>query len=405
MSKVRNTVVPTTEDSLYNGHSYPYCLNLMPAMAYRHLLIFAILLFAMSSILLNDLRPATGSARVASSDSKIGFTRYVGIFPQQNQATYITFSLTNFGNETATGIRLVPSSLISTGASTFSLAPSYVGFDKLEVYANETQILPGESITVSYGLKDEFLREVGWNETIYMGQLQVIGDNFDPITISIEIAFKDYPWSYVFFSWIGVGISIGVGIWYIRWEKKKQYEAMIDDDSSIISHINGHIRSINIFRNTIPKGIWDSVIFEAYLQKKLDVIRYRNQLMLDPNAEAVKWFETVDELLHKDNLLTKAPLPGSNNRALKEIIKPDIGKKPYKEIKQEMIKKQLGASLKERSKWGYVLVTTIISSFAAVIAAFTYSGNPLLNMVIAISIGFVTYRLQDLLKAFSKSDT
>jgi hypothetical protein len=359
----------------------------------------------MSSILLNDLRPATGSARVASSDSKIGFTRYVGIFPQQNQATYITFSLTNFGNETATGIRLVPSSLISTGASTFSLAPSYVGFDKLEVYTNETQILPGESITVSYGLKDEFLREVGSNETIYMGQLQVIGDNFDPITISIEIAFKDYPWSYVFFSWIGVGISIGVGMWYIRWEKKKQYEAMIDDDSSIISHINGHIRSINIFRNTIPKGIWDSVIFEAYLQKKLDVIRYRNQLMLDPNAEAVKWFETVDELLHKDNLLTKAPLPGSNNRALKEIIKPDIGKKPYKEIKQEMIKKQLGASLKERSKWGYVLVTTIISSFAAVIAAFTYSGNPLLNMVIAISIGFVTYRLQDLLKAFSKSDT
>jgi hypothetical protein len=367
-------------------------------------LIILSLLF--SSLLIGNIHPASSSPKVASSDSNTGFTRYVGFWAPQDQPNYFTFRVTNYGNETAQGIRLVPSSLIANVDSTnFSSAPSNIGFDKVQVYSSETQIMPGETITVTYALKDEFLAQVGWNEMTYTGQVQVFGENFDPITVSIEIAFRDNPWSYIFFSWIGVGISIAVGIWYIRWEKKKQYEAMIDDDSSIISHINGHIRSINIFRNTINRSIWDNVIFETYLQKKFDVARYRNQLELDPTAEAVRWFETVDELLHEQNLLTRPPIPGTANRPLKEIMKPDINDPHYhyKKIKKQMIDKQLKDSLKERSKWAYALVTTIISSFAAVIAAFTYSGSPFLNVMVAISIGFATYRLQDLLKAFSKT--
>jgi hypothetical protein len=370
-----------------------------------HLIILS---FVLSSALFCNFQPANGAVNVTSSDSKIGFTRYVGFFPQQEQPSYFTFNLINYGNRTATGIRFMPSSLVASGASsTFSLAPSYIGSD-IEVYSDAVQIPPGASIIATYALKDDFLRQVGQNEITYTGQLQVIGDNFDPITIPTEIAFKDNPWSYVFFSWIGIGLSIIIGILYVRWENKKQYETAINDDSSIISHINGHIRSINIFRNTIPKNIWDEVFFEAYLQKKFNVIKYRNQLTLDPDAEAVKWFETVDELLHKDNLLTKAPLPGTNNRPLKEIRKPVDDPKLrdkkyiYLKIKKKMENEQREASIKERSKWAYVLVTSIISSLAAVIAAATSSGNPVLNILIAISIGFATYRLQDLLKAFSK---
>jgi lipopolysaccharide export LptBFGC system permease protein LptF len=85
-----------------------------------------------------------------------------------------------------------------------------------------------------------------------------------------------------------------------------------------------------------------------------------------------------------------------------QILKPKVDSEHYLKIKKQMIDEHISTSLKERSKWVYVIVTSIISSFAAVIAAASYSGNPALNIAIAISIGFATYRLQDLLKAFSQ---
>lgn len=354
------------------------------------------LIFSHHNVVAQQQSPSN-IVELLASDNRIAFTRYIGILDSPVIPSF-PFSLINNGNEPARGIRIIPSSLTIEDQSMLSLAPSYIGSEEIKVN-------PPRIDELAEGLEQEVIfrltRTID-NEATYTGQLQLVGENFEPIIISIDIAFKDNPWTYVFFSWIGVGIAIGLGAWYIRWKYKNEYEATIKDDSDIISHINGHIRSINIFRNTVPQNIWNDVFFKAYLEKKFAIIKYRNGLKLDPDAEAVKWFETVDELLHKDNLLARPPIPAVSNRPLKEILKPRVDSQHYLKIKKRMIDEHISASLKERSKWVYIIVTSIVSSFAAVIAAASYSGNPALNIAIAISIGFATYRLQDLLKAFSQ---
>jgi lipopolysaccharide export LptBFGC system permease protein LptF len=51
-------------------------------------------------------------------------------------------------------------------------------------------------------------------------------------------------------------------------------------------------------------------------------------------------------------------------------------------------------------KGTYFIAAGAISSLAVAFAASNYLGNSLLNIIVAISVGFGAYRAQDLLKFF-----
>jgi hypothetical protein len=349
-------------------------------------------------MLVCNFKFASASVELGSSDSKISFTRYIGFWSEDDHLPYFTFKLTNMGNETATGIHLIPSSLIASEASTFSLAPSYIGSDNVNAYTVDTELTPGESMNATYALKQEFLRQVGWNESRYTGQLQVIGDNFDPITLEVEFSFRDNPWSYFVFAWIGIGLAIGFGLLYFRWEKGSKLEKELDDDVSIIEHINVHIASINNYKDTILPEAWRR-IGKAFKARLKLVIKAREDLALVKDDEAVVWFEKLDNYIRENRMFDNA-LPVSPNRTLPKVAQLTKKIREYK--KKKKMEKELKATWKDRKKWAYILVASFIAAISTVVAQASFAGNPLLNAFVAVSIGFLIYRAQDIFNAIKE---
>jgi hypothetical protein len=74
----------------------------------------------------------------------------------------------------------------------------------------------------------------------------------------------------------------------------------------------------------------------------------------------------------------------------------------YQNYKKGKIREKAILTLGETRKWVYVLVTSFVASISAVVAEAIFPGNVVLNVAVAISIGFVIYRLQDILKALKE---
>jgi hypothetical protein len=339
-------------------------------------------------------QPANGFVQVISSDSKIGFTRYTGFWAQQDQPAYFTFNLINLGNETATKIGLIPSSLIASEGSTFSLAPSYIGSDMVNAYASANEIAPNDSITITYELRDEFLKQVGLNEVTYIGQIQVVEGNSEPIEIDVESSFRDNPWSYFVIAWLGIGLALIFAYLHFRWEKARELEQELDDDVSIIEHINAHIKSINHYKDTIIPQAWHK-IEKDYSIKLESIVRDQEHLSLVKDDEAVVWFENLDNFIRQRRMFVKPS--NTTNTDLPEVAQ--LTEKNRIQMKKLRMKEELKSTLAERKKWVYVLVISLVAAISAVVAAASFAGNSWLNAIVAISIGFVIYRAQDVFSA------
>jgi hypothetical protein len=336
----------------------------------------------------------SGSVHLLTSEGKIAFIKYVDFLNPNEEMPTFPILLINSGDQPATEIRIIHSALTIREKPLLSFAPSYIARDKIRVEPNEqAQVTKDNDVEINFKLE-----ELVTNEASYEGRLLVIGGNIEPITIDVEITFKDNPWIYFIFALVGVAMAVIFGYLYARWEQAKEIKSRIDDDAAIISHINGHIRNLNLFRNTINKEAWKN-IFQGYKEKWKAIVKYRNRLELDTDAEAVLWFEQVDDLVRERNLLEK-PI-ASDNKELEEIDKPEIDDPYYQARKKRKIREELKSNITERSKWIYLIVTSVISSFAALLASATFAGNTYLNIIIAISIGFAVYRAQDALKAFT----
>jgi hypothetical protein len=335
---------------------------------------------------------------LTSSDEKISFTKYIGL-GQDDSLPYFSFNVTNLGNKTVTELRAIPSSLVAAEGSTFSSAPSYVGPQFVEVRGVPASLEPRDTATITYTLKKGFLQEVGWNETTYDGKLQLLGEGFEPISLEVTISFKDNPWSYLFFAWIGVGAAVLFGGIYLWYERLSELKASMEDDVSIISHINGHIYSINTYRNTISTQAWANILND-YADKRRAIEKYRNKLELEKDAEAVLWFEKIDNFIREEKMFD-VPIAHYNLK-LDPIASLNEESAEYKAYKKGKIRKKAKETVNVRRKWVYVLVTSFVASISAVVAEATFPGNVVLNIAVAISIGFVIYRLQDILKALKE---
>jgi hypothetical protein len=363
-------------------------------------LIIASFLLHLSTIVQSAMASEEGEVItvLTSSDEEISFTKYIGL-GQDDSLPYFSFNITNLGNKTATELRAIPSSLVAAEGSTFSSAPSYVGPQFVEVQGVPTSLGPRDTVTITYTLKKGFLQEVGWNEATYHGKLLLLGKDFEPISLEVTISFKDNPWSYLLFAWIGVGAAVAFGGIYLWFERLSELEASMEDDASIISHINGHIYSINTYRNTISTQAWANILND-YADKRRAIEKYRNKLELEKDAEAVLWFEKIDNFIREEKMFDVPVV--HHNLGLNPIAPLNKDSPEYQAYKKGKIREKAKLTLKERRKWVYVLVTSFVASISAVVAEATFPGNVVLNVAVAISIGFVIYRLQDILKALKE---
>ena len=350
-----------------------------------------------------------GTIQVISSDSKIVFTVYTGLFHSEDE-TMFDFYLVN-NNENPQQVRIVPSSLIIKDALNFSLAPSFIGPDQI-IIQTDSKTLTAKDDTVDIGMKGrikihyiiskDVIEKVGYNEAVYEGQIQIIEQNMQTTPIDVEISFRDNPWYYAGFVLSGIGVALAVGWYYTGYEKRQEIRKATHDDAEIISHINGHIRSINSIRLAIDSDVWDN-IYRAFNEKKIAIEKYRDRIELDENAEAVKWFETVDNFLRQKFLAPKHIRNSyPTNLMLPEIESP--GGETYETLRESVITDRIKEQHDEdRVNWRkkvYLVGIFVISSFVAIITAANFLGNTWINIPVAISIGFALYRSKDLLKLF-----
>jgi len=246
-------------------------------------------------------------------------------------------------------------------------------------------------------------------------------------------------------------------------KKKEEFERSINDDSSIISHINGHIREINNNRSHIKEEYWQ-YLSDTLPIKKNAIEKYRDKLALDPKAEAVEWFEKISQMLlekyldteihNERKLFPEIKKPNEQSKFYLGLIKElkdtsdppkaftdlitkkieklkeyglDVKKltelkrsdaiqlfekeldsaelveerKSYDKIKTELREDKVKEDLWKLKKWVYFLSTLLVALPTTMFVTDKFVQNPLLDVVIAFSIGFAIYRAQDIQKAFT----
>jgi hypothetical protein len=365
---------------------------------------------------------------LVSSDDKIIMVRDL-LTPTNNKLDF-TFYVYNTGNDTAKELRIIPSSLsIKEGSRFFSSAPTYIGRDSLMIEWNGTkleshqtlQLESNQILKIDFIMNETLLNEIGFNEATYVGTVQIVGQNVEPLTISFEINFRYDPWLYFGFTLGGVAGAIISGHFaYTRWEKYEEMRKKMDDDVDIIKDINGHITSINTFKNTIHPSAWKN-IRKAYEQKKKEIEGAVKKFELEPGAEAVRWFELTDKRIHEDRIFQKDE-PSTEERIDLEKLKLPSEKDKRKTFRDEMkeqkednwkmirfiFKRELEAEEEDRTlrvigikKTVYVIAVAVLSSFASILTNASFLGNLGITALVAFAIGFATYRAQDIVKVLS----
>jgi hypothetical protein len=377
------------------------------------LVITVLLLFFFNMAYAQESNNAA-DGKLVSSDTQIALGKYVGLgyWLFEDETASFDLYLINNSNETIKEIKVIPSALTTDkdGRPTFSLAPSYIGSSNViikprEATENGIDLAPGEKQRISYIIDQTVIDNIQYNAATYVGQLIFFTENVEPTSISVTVSFQvDDTRLYLVFVAIGIGSAIAIGFFLTRWEKRKEIENMTKDDTDVISHINGHIRSINALRNTINRDAWNN-IRQAYNEKRIAIEKYRDQIDLDDSAESVKWFELVDEQIRQANLMLENE-EHSDNQELPEIEKPEGNE--YEALKENVIKQQVDEQRKsDRKNWKkyvYLASVGIIASLVTVIAEPQFPGWTPLSIGAAIAIGFGAYRLQDVLKILPRKE-
>jgi len=335
-------------------------------------------------------------AKLISTLDKISITHYISVFGPGEKPT-ISFNLKNVGDIHAEKIRVYPSALIMGEESKFSTAPFYISEDKVSVIPiQKDEIAPGQSMQLTFTLD-----EIIFNEATYEGNVKIYGENFDPLTVDVKIMIKESSWELILFTLIGISISTIVGYFYTKREKMEEYENKINENSAIISDINGHIRNINLFSNTIQQLAWKNIRV-VYNIKQKAIVKHLSNLTLDKNAEAVKWFESMG--IKIQNQYFQAPIVDQPaNCSLLEFTKPKIDDSNFKKIADKLREKKWKDDVKTKTKWFYFVGTMLAAMPVTLFAADNFVGHPLLNLMIATSLGFTIYRAQDIQKALKPS--
>jgi len=185
------------------------------------------------------------------SVKKIVLTKSIGLF--SSDESNFEFDLKNFNDGDITGIKLVLSDFTLEEETRFSDSPLFIKKQKITIEHSVPLDLEKNtgSQTITLSISDQVTKE-----GTYKGELTVSGEDIKPTTIEVTLKVYENIWELLQVTFLGALVSGISGFLLTHLEKKEEFERSIDDDSSIISHINGHIREINKYLSHIKEEYW-----------------------------------------------------------------------------------------------------------------------------------------------------
>jgi len=245
--------------------------------------------------------------KIFLSVKTISLSKSILAFPFQVEDEPFEFYLQNNNDMVhVTGIELQLKDLTLQEKKKFSDSSSTIKGQDIEIklFKSETNdVIPTPVELESYEiLRVELSSENITDQGTYAGELLVTGDNIEPSTVEVKLTINHNNYELLGFTLAGAGVSIYMGYHLTDREKRKEWENSIDDDSAIISHINGHIRNLNHLRKTIEPKAWKNLRI-VYHKKRNSIEKYRDKLALDNEAEAVKWFKDITSQLPQQYLV------------------------------------------------------------------------------------------------------
>lgn len=335
-----------------------------------------------------------------SSSGKLIFYKEVSVFgSQQEVKKSLEFHLYNVGNVTARDVSIFPSELNLVEASRSSqyvtqLGVNLLSFDSADIDNTRSDVLERNVLSIKNGTQSTVLlnlEKVYVTSGKYNGSILVMGANFEPLTIDLELIARHNTLELVAFTFFGMVIATFLGLWYRVSDEEKSLRSKTGN-SAILSHINGHTFNLNQIRDTIDPLIWRRIqrIHQQKRKKLLDVVKMGGKL--DSDAEAVKWYEEkVKELVKKQ--FSEQPIPqGVRNNKLKEISKNDRKVRGRTVFKADLIRAP-------NIVFAFIAAAVSIPTMLAVTSQFL--GHPIVDVFIAMGIGFVIYRTKDIGKLIS----
>jgi len=235
--------------------------------------------------------------KIFLSVNTISFSKSIEVFLFQVEEEPFEFYLQNNNDMVhITGIELQLKDLTLQEKKKFSDSSSTIKGQDIEIklFKGETNdVIPTPVELEPYEiLRVELSSENITDQGTYAGELLVTGDNIEPSTVEVKLTINHNNYELLGFTLLGAVISLSIGFHLTGREKRKEWENSIDDDSAIISHINGYIRNLNHLRETITPEAWKKFRI-VYNKKRNSIEKYRDKLALDNEAEAVKWFKDI----------------------------------------------------------------------------------------------------------------
>jgi len=302
---------------------------------------------------------------------------------------FATFSITNFAQVPTENLKIFATELVNKDEIRFVGNTDYHIFNNFNVSYNKNTIEPDQPLHVNY-----FLYEPIPDEGTYEGQIQITGDNFDSITIDVEIEAKHNPWYLLYTTLAGIASAFLLGLVITYREKKKNWREAYADDPKIVTHVNNHITEWNNLRSSIETNSW-KILSQLFQGKKKDIEDHLEAWDLDKDQESVKWFETVSLFLFEKSF------GGKEVEGNQELIPISYKKRKESDITKK-VKEGVREDLLKVKKWLYLLGTIVVSIPTAVFVADNFIGLDFINYMIAFGIGYAVFKVQDIRDTFFK---
>lgn len=326
--------------------------------------------------------------KLLPSVKKIKLVQYIGGV-SSDDLPFATFSITNFAQVPTENLKIFATELVNKDEIRFVGNTDYHIFNNFNVSYNKNTIEPDQPLHVNYFLYDPIP-----DEGTYEGQIQITGDNFDTITIDVEIEAKHNPWYLLYTTLAGIASAFLLGLVITYREKKKNFTDAFADDPKIADHVNKHITEWNKLRSSIETNSW-KILSQLFQGKKNDIENRLEAWDLDKDKESVKWFETIGLSLFEKSLDGKKVV---GNQKLNPI---SYKKREPSEITKK-VKEGVWKELLTVNKGLYLLATVIVSIPTAVFVADNFIGLDFINYIIAYGIGFAVFKVQDIRDTFFK---
>jgi len=345
---------------------------------------------------------AEQSTTLKSSVEKIVFYKQTSAFgTMQEKEKSALFHIHNIGNSTAIDVSLITTEFTlaeSTqrivGNGQFNRDFLIVEPERLDI--ERSQVLNREVFSIENGTGISVkvtLKNLPADSGKYNGSIMIVGQNFEPLTLKIEANILHNPIELAVFTLFGLFLATLMGLWFTISEGDKPVRSSTGNNA-IVSHIRGHTFNLNQIRKAFDPTVWKRIEEIHKLKRKKIIQLVTKGGKLDPNAEAVKWYEEKVKELVKKNITNKDDPNGNNNKPLLDITEKDIEISLPEEVKIE---------IKKPSKIIFAVLAVAAAIPLTLFAQNYFMGNPVIDVFIAMGIGFLVYRTKDIEKIITDS--